>query len=308
MSWQTSLIKRLTSNVTPSGAWSYHPGTAGYSEPTALACLALSAQGRDATLTTQGLSWLAAIQRVDGAVPICASMPSPCWPTPIALLAWLGAPESCRSSFETACVQSARWLTKTKGRPIAQNSRFFGHDTTLIGWPWIEGTHSWIEPTALAILALDTAGHANHERVREGLRVIENRALAAGGWNYGNTRVLNSTLRPFCSMTGLALMALAGRPPSANVEGAIAFLKSELPTVRSAISLSWGLLGLTAWDERPNGAGDWLAEAADRQSRLADRSMPASPNAHHDALLLLADAGWHPTEKPALAGAKGYGA
>ena len=301
MNWQTSLIERLASNVTPSGAWSYHPGTAAYSEPTALVCLALTTRGVDATLLTKGLSWLAAIQRVDGAVPICASMPSPCWPTPVALLAWLGAPESCETSSETASAQSARWLMKTEGRPISQNSRFFGHDTTLIGWPWIEGTHSWIEPTALAVLALDAAGQANHHRVREGLRVIENRALAAGGWNYGNTRVLVSTLRPFCSTTGLALMALAGRRPSANIDRAIAFLKSELPKVRSPISLSWGLLGLTAWDERPDEAGDWLAEAA-------DRSMRESPNAHHDALLLLADAGWHPAVKSALAGAKGLGA
>ena len=301
MNWQTPLIQRLTSHVTPSGAWSYQPGTAGYSEPTALVCLALAAHDGDDALITQGLSWLAAIQRVDGAVPICASMPSPCWPTTVGLLAWLGAPASCGSSYETACAQSARWLTKTEGRPIEQNSRFFEHDTTLIGWPWIEGTHSWIEPTALAILALDAAGHTNHDRVRDGLQVIENRALEAGGWNYGNTRVLNSTLRPFCSSTGLALMALAGRHPSTNIDKAIAFLERKLPGVRSPISLGWGLLGLAAWDRRPHEADDWLAEAV-------DRSMQERPNPHHDALLLLADARWHPTFEHAAAGAKGHGA
>lgn len=301
MSWQTSLIQRLASNVTPSGAWGYHPGTAGYSEPTALACLALNAHDRQTTIATQALSWLAAIQRVDGAVPLCASMPSPCWPTPVALLAWLGAHDSCGSAFETACAQSAGWLARTEGRPIAQNPRFFGHDTTLVGWPWIEGTHSWIEPTALAILALDAAGQANHDRVREGLQVIEDRALEAGGWNYGNTRVLDSTLRPFCLTTGLALMALAGRRTHVDIDKAIAFLKRELPTVRSPISLSWGLLGLIAWDQRPNDADEWLQEAA-------DRSIQQSPNPHHDALLLLADARWHPAAIPAAVGAKGRGA
>ena len=33
-----------------------------------------------------------------------------------------------------------------------------GHDSTLIGWPWVEGTHSWIEPTAWAVLALKSVG------------------------------------------------------------------------------------------------------------------------------------------------------
>lgn len=266
-----------------------------------MVCLALTAHDREAPLVNKGLSWLAAIQRVDGAVPICASMPSPCWPTPAALLAWIGVAEMCGSSFETACEQSVRWLTKTKGRPIAQNSRFFGHDTTLIGWPWIEGTHSWIEPTALTILALDAAGHADHARVREGLRLIENRALDSGGWNYGNTRVLDSKLRPFSSSTGMVLAALSGRKPSENVDRAIEFLTSDLPTVRSPISLAWGVLGLTAWDRRPVEADDWLSQAADRALR-------ESPSAHHDALLLLADAGWHPTADLASVSAKGRGA
>ena len=300
MTWQTTLIHRLIKRATPSGSWGYHTGTAGFSEPTSMACLALTVHGQEAPCINTGLSWLAAIQRVDGAVPICASMPSPCWPTPAALLAWIGAPKICRSSFETAYEQSARWLTKTKGRPIAQNSRLFEHDTTLIGWPWVEGTHSWIEPTALTILALGAVGRADHPRVREGLRLIENRALETGGWNYGNTRVLVSKLRPFSSSTGFALSALAGRGPSDNVERAITYLKSELPKVRSPISLAWGVLGLTAWDQRPVEADDWLREAARRAQR-------ESPNAHHDALLLLADAGWHPAKDLAMVGAKGHG-
>ena len=125
--------------------------------------------------------------------------------------------------------------------------------------------------------------------------------LSGGGWNYGNTRVLDSTLRPFCSTTGLALMALAGRRGNAAIESAITFLKGELPNVRSPISLGWGLLGLAAWDQRPDNADDWLSEAA-------QRCIQQSPNTHHEALLLLADAGWHPANEHATVGAQGRGA
>ena len=84
-----------------------------------------------------------------------------------------------------------------------------GHDPNLVGWPWVEATHSWLEPTALAILALCRGGLAEHPRVKAGVDLILDRALEAGGWNYGNKAVFGTELRPQPGPTGLALLALA---------------------------------------------------------------------------------------------------
>ncbi len=72
------------------------------------------------------------------------------------------------------------------------------------------GTHSWVEPTAINVLALRSAGQAGHPRCREAVKLLLDRQLPEGGWNYGNTTVLGHVLRPQVQPTGLALAALAG--------------------------------------------------------------------------------------------------
>jgi hypothetical protein len=164
-----------------------------------------------------------------------------------------------------------------------------GHDTTLVGWPWVDGTHSWVEPTALAILALRREGFGDHPRVREGLRLIEDRAVDTGGWNCGNRATFGRVLRPQPGPTGLALLALAHSATRSEVaERGIAYLREALPTVRAAESLGWGVLGLRAWGRPAVDAGRWLAESFERVVRRPD----AAPRL---ALLLLA-AGDHSLE------------
>jgi hypothetical protein len=111
--------------------------------------------------------------------------------------------------------------------------------------------------------------------------LLLDRAIPSGGWNYGNAAVLANTLRPFPETTGVVLTALAGEPRSPAVERAIAFLSTELPRIRTPLSLGWGLIGLTALGARPAEAGTWLAEAIERSRARAANSL-------HDALLLLA--------------------
>jgi hypothetical protein len=164
-----------------------------------------------------------------------------------------------------------------------------GHDPTIPGWSWVDGTASWLEPTALAVLALRRAGRDDHPRARDGRRLILDRALPAGGWNYGNTTVFGTELRPQPGPTGLALLALAGpgdRPPA--VARALRYLADELPTTRSALALGWGLMGLRAWGEWPDGASAWLAESSHRNLDRPD----AAPRL---AYLLLASSATTPS-------------
>ena len=74
----------------------------------------------------------------------------------------------------------------------------------------MSGTHSWVEPTAINVLALRSADQAGHPRCREAVKLLLDRQLPEGGWNYGNTTVLGHVLRPQVQPTGLALAALAG--------------------------------------------------------------------------------------------------
>ena len=157
-----------------------------------------------------------------------------------------------------------------------------GHDTKLRGWPWVDGTHSWVEPTAYAMLGLRAARKYDHPHVHEAVRLLWDRMFTSGGWNYGNTRVLGNTLSPSPATTGIALSALAGEAPSTRVNVSVEYLVRELQHVRSPLTLGWGLIGLTAWDARPKEARQWLAESA-------AAAIHREPRPLEDALLLLAD-------------------
>jgi hypothetical protein len=176
----------------------------------------------------------------------------------------------------------------------AAPERTVGHDTAIVGWPWVGETHSWLEPTAVAILALRREAQVDHPRVHEGLRLIHDRAIPSGGWNYGNNIAFGRDLRPQPGPTGLALLALAGLDRRTEIVArAVGYLQASLPTTRAAQSLSWGVLGLRAWGCCPGAAADWLALAFEQSLRRRDSTMPP-------AHLLLA-AGERPLELLGLA-------
>ena len=133
-----------------------------------------------------------------------------------------------------------------------------GHDPRLVGWPWVLGTYSWVEPTALAVLALCRAGHTHHARVEQGVRLLLDRQLSRGGWNYGNTTVYGTELVPQLDMTGVALSALAGLVEADRVAKSIIFLENATRAARTPQSLAWGILGLGAWARRPAQAAAWV--------------------------------------------------
>lgn len=228
------------------------------------------------------MSWLQERQLDDGRVPASNATDAPGWPTGLATLAWITAPPGQAASHSRHVDAAVRWLLRTSGAPIPKHPDLFGHDTTLRGWPWVRDTHSWIEPTAYAILALRATGRADNDRVREGLRLIWDRAIPGGGWNHGNTRVYQQMLPPFPAPTGIVLAALAGTTRTPAIDAAIQYLTRTLADVRAPITLGWGLIGLTAWNARPPAADAWLAESAARVVSQRGRSVET-------ALLLLAD-------------------
>ena len=160
--------------------------------------------------------------------------------------------------------RAVRWLLSISGAASPRNVDL-GHDTTLKGWPWVEGTHSWIEPTAFSLLALKATGQQAHPRGREAVRLLIDRILPDGGCNYGNTAVLGQTLRPHLEPTGVTLLALAGEEDQdGRIGRSLDYALSAVGPETTAQSMGYGLMGLAAHGRLPKPPEEWLARAAER--------------------------------------------
>lgn len=297
MVWLTSTLDTLASQP----VIGYAPGQSPATEPTALAALALIAGGKT-KLAAAALDFLVTCQGSDGAVGIRAGEPCPGWPTSLAVLAWRAADDAIgRRDFQPNIRRGSDWILEARGTTLPTSPEM-GHNTQLVAWSWADKTHSWIEPTAMHVLALKRIGLGTHARVREAVKLLLDRLLPDGGCNYGNTVVLGQRLRPHVQPTGLAMLALAGEDhkPEAQAKENVDSPNSPVPRLRfglvqssldylhrslvppvTATSLAWAILGLRAHGiELPN-ADAFLAEAFDRV-QAHDRSP------HKLALLALA--------------------
>ncbi len=270
-SWIAEARRGLLERARGDKSWGYQLRSRGEVEPTALAALSLEAahalapsvdeteSRREQAAVSDALAWLASHQGNDGAVRASMSTAAgePVWATPLALRAW-----SVSEDFAEPRRRAVAWLLNRVGKIIPKDSpdvRIVGHDLTIVGWPWVEQTHAWLEPTAYALIALRGEAIATHPRIEAGLRLIDNRALPSGGWNYGNSLVLGRALRPQPAPTGVALVALAGQPRTPTIDRALAYLQQKWPMIEAPASMSWSVLGLDAWGKRPRDADSRLA-------------------------------------------------
>jgi len=246
----------------------YYAGGPAAVEPTALAAMALVGHGR-VHAADAALEWLVNLQSDRGSLGIDKQHWTPCWPTGWAVLAWQAATAlrphadaQSGSPWSEPAARAVAWLLATKGT-AERNNGIMGHDTTLQAWPWVEGTHSWVEPSAIGLLALKSSGHAQHPRSREAVRLLMDRMLPSGGWNQGNKIVMGRVLRPQVQPTGLALAALAGEAEAADhVRRSLGYLDRAVLAPLSPASLSYALVGMAAHGRSPADAGQRLAAAA----------------------------------------------
>jgi hypothetical protein len=180
----------------------------------------------------------------------------------LAVFAWHQAPEHRENQARAADFlinSSGRHWPRTADAPAA-------HDTNIKGWPWIADTHSWAEPTALAMMALKIAGYG-HKRVEEATRLLLDRQLPQGGWNYGNTFVYDQELRPMPLSTGIVLNALKDQTALETIQRSLTYLQSRVVSLPTPRSLGWGLLGLGAWRSRPESSQTWIDACLKNQAR-----------------------------------------
>ncbi|MGI9430264.1 MAG: hypothetical protein ACR2NM_16505, partial [Bythopirellula sp.] len=182
---------------TPGG---YLPNGSSATEPTAWAAMALAYAGRNESADRAG-EWLVSLQSRNGSVSVGPDSSDPHWPTSLAVLAWRTIdPERYQLPIERAVA----WTIGARGSTVPRDPKI-GHDTTLVGWSWAADTHSWLEPTAFATMALRASGNREHPRSQEARRLLLNRLLPDGGSNYGNTKILGQTLVPHLQPSGIVL-------------------------------------------------------------------------------------------------------
>ncbi|MGC3968850.1 MAG: hypothetical protein QM775_16220 [Pirellulales bacterium] len=268
---------------TKSENWGYRPGEQPAAEPLALAALAFVGRERSADALPL-LDKLCELQSPDGALGIYQGQAAPHWGTSLAILAWSAALKSAKPPSEdnvrryrAAVVRGCEFLLKVEGKTIPPGSEV-SHNTLLIGWPWIESTHSWLEPTALCLMALKAAGMRAYPRCREALDLLLDRILPGGGCNYGNTIVLGQVLRPHVQPTGIMLLAVAGDADNhERVVKSIAWLQQSLDEQTTSASLAYALLGLAVQGKSPADADDRIRRALTLPTAGVGASLPRLP-------------------------------
>ena len=253
-------LERVVERALPNGGFADRVGSQIRPDATAWAMIVLKKEKVTPAIFNAAGDKLLDYQMPDGRVVISKDHPDALWPTPVAVLAW----HNTKDKYD-AWTKSVKFLLQTTGIHWEKtNTDVVGHDTVIPGWPWIADTHSWVAPTSMSMIALTVAGFGNHERVKAGARLLIDRQIPSGGWNYGNTSVLGKELRPFPETTGMALHALAGRVPRDAVEPSITYLQEQVSTLRTPLSLGWGVLGLKAWNAAPDKAHEWILETLER--------------------------------------------
>jgi hypothetical protein len=256
-------VNQLRDRGLPEGGFSPLPRGTYRVDATCWAILALASDPGNRMLLNRARSRLAADQLPDGRVCISPDHPAAVWPTSLAVFAWHQSPEHRQNQ-----ARAAEFLISSSGTHFPRVAHAVSaHDSTIKGWPWIADTHSWAEPTGLALMALRIAGHGDHPRVKEATRLLLDRQLPRGGWNYGNALVFDQELRPMPLSTGIVLNALQGQTSLATIQRSLTYLESRVVNLPTPRSLGWSLLGLGAWRARPESSANWIYACLKNQAR-----------------------------------------
>ncbi len=259
----------------PDGGWPYYAGKTSRLEPTVWALLALHAAGERVSLDPL-LAWPRRdgwfVDRSSDAVNVgFNALGRDC--------AWRAlAPDAPAGRALAAALVDGPWH---QAAAVADQSC---KTTACRAGPWIDGTFSWVEPTAMAVIALKRhrALPGAQARIAEGQRLLLDRACRVGGWNYGNANVLGRQLEPHTPPTALALMALRDRRDSDAVQRSHQYLSAHALDERSGLALALTRVALGVLDSPVPTLAHALAEQWTRSAFLG--------NLHVTALALYAEA------------------
>lgn len=246
------LLAYVSAMETPDHGWATAAGRESDAESTAWVLVGASMLPALADHRDTALAWLVREQQKEGN---WAYRPGPAiatWPTAPALIgmtmadvevevretatAWLVREHSATPS------RWQRTVREVVARLKPDQERLVVQDETLDGFGWAQETVAWVEPTAIAMiaLALQPRTPALTQRVTIGAQLLLDRQSSDGGWNYGNKRVLGVDLPGYPDTTAWALLGLAaavrsGIVSSSLVEHAVA--RGFMALARSEVSM-----------------------------------------------------------------------
>ena len=277
----------LLSSQHQSGGWGYIPGQNPAVEPTSAALLALWSESRALQACQRGLEWLFNIQNQDGGWGYGAGDDESNWNTAWALIALT------RMGVDNEMyLRGVEWLATVGTSSIAREqfqaaSQIPEQDVPdTLCWPWLPEEAAWIEPTALAVLALNgiTDFVAAPLRISAALRYFRNNRCPAGGWDIGNFNPLDTIVLARSHPTALVILALSelavGEITSQDVEA----LRTDMRSDRGALAQAIGALALRT-------LGEEYSESEARLAALQREDSSWNRNVYHTSLALLANRG-----------------
>ena len=279
---KSSAISFLLSSQNPDGGWGYAAQQSSAVEPTSAVLLALREDPSCAQSCRRAIDWIKRAQHVDGGWGYNSRDKESGWQTAWAVLALARSGEKGDVSN-----RGVKWLLSVKTLQLSEDTLQAGKkiltiDLSLRGWPWLPGQATWIEPTALAMLALESAQDAVvTPRIHEALRYIQDRRCPGGGWNVGNPVMFNSALPARVHTTALVLLAFLKLSPKNVHPEDIEILRSEMRRDGGVLGLAFGLLAL-----RTLGQDDAAAEV--NLSKLQGQNGGWANDPYKTALVLLA--------------------
>lgn len=226
------------------GGWGYATSQDSGVEPTCAVLLAAH-QNLDKPALQKAVSWLLSCQHADGSWGINPGDAQGCW-----LTAWAVYALAKIQPGSQAAQAGVEWLLGENVMQISNlddleaGQRVAQIDFSLRGWPWQPGEASWVEPTALTLLAL-TAHQVDTPRIAEAVKYLVNRRCPGGGWNVGNPVMFNAALPARANPTAWTLLALAYTDPQAVMVEDFDTLRAEMLRDDGIQALSWGSLALS---------------------------------------------------------------
>jgi hypothetical protein len=245
--------RRLLAARNDDGGFGPGPAAPSEPEPTALAAIALDDDG--------ARRWLFDGQRDDGSFGVVQGFVRDEGATGLAAIA--AGPGSVRE-------RALDRLEELEAEPVPP-SEAVPLDGTIRGWPWVDGTAGWVEPTARSLLALRLF-RPGSPRIAEAVAYLRDRRCVGGGWNYGNREVLDEVLQPFVQTTAAALMGLHGLDDPLEREGA-ARLRGLWRRERTgclSVAFSLAAFRIVGELEEAAGAAKALADVVARTDLLGD--------------------------------------
>jgi hypothetical protein len=267
------LLDELVSLQNPDGGWGAAPGKSSNTETTSLAVAALQSVGERSApdRVLRGIIWLVQHQNPDGGLRLNDVTSTGSWATALAIIALSASPE-----HQSSVVNAARWLLRQEGSTpgilaqiilfVTGKSNVNDLNSDLVGWSWVPNSFSWVEPTSYAVLGLKKVksllSDTNvDERIRQGEAMIYDRMCKGGGWNYGNSKVLDYALWPYPDITAIALIALQDRSGEPANRESLQTLRKTAAEANSGLASAWAAICLNLYGQETR---DWEARIDQR--------------------------------------------